>query len=125
MSLERLKDKYPFINSKPFKDYNASEFAEHLREIINHTQRVKRAKKEEAKKRSERYKVEKEPIYVTFRITKTGKGSIIIRKRKPPYILVSELEGIKKEFPTRHKEIAEAIEKREIPIKEDPKKKEK
>ena len=119
--IDELKKAYPFINSKPFKEYTAAEFAEHLSAIQSHTARKAYLKKLRLAEMKERNKVVKEHIYVSFRVLPNGKGSITIRRRAEHFIYQRELDGICKEFPNNIREVYEAIARRKIQVREDDK----
>ena len=119
MTRQEMERKYPFINSKPFSEYDPYEFADHIKSIINHTKRISYDRKQKLKARAAKNKPA--PRIVSFRILPTGKGSITIRRKDKTYLLRSELDAIFAEHPAHKSLVMTTLEKRKLIIKPDPK----
>lgn len=111
---------FPFINTKHISEYTPGEYAQYLKSIISHNAKVIRDNKDKAKLRQDQFKPPKVIKYCSFRVTPKGKGVLTIRKRKPPYLYVRELDDLLRENLEHEDLVLEAIEKREIEVRKDP-----
>lgn len=106
------------INSPRFITHTAESFDRHLKDIVNHTARLKRKRAAAAKERSEFTKsFQPKPRAWSYRTSPKGNPVITIRNRDPKYLLKSEVEELIKENSVGEDVVLKYLAKKKIEVR--------
>lgn len=111
------------LNALRFSFYNPFTFHEHLKSILNHTQRLKAKRLRESKERakwSSQFSDKPAPKLWSFRINTKGTPVLTIRKRDPRYLYQSELKELLEKNSPYKTSILRLIDTKKIEIRENP-----
>lgn len=108
-----------FINALPIGQYSPEGFAQHLRSIQSHDRRIKAERKARAKARV----LANKPPAKAWSLSINAKDNpvLTIRKRKPAYLYISELNDIMGGHSEYEDKIKAVLERRGIELRPDSK----